>query len=60
MDKMSGNTSEQRSNKEEIYEYKAAGIQETHGQVPGWLWLVVVVMSIWGIYYLYSYWSPSS
>jgi len=58
MDKTSGNTSEQPSSKEEIYEYKAAGIQETHGHVPGWLWLVVVVMSIWGISYLYIYWSP--
>jgi len=59
MEKEQASDTEKQSSKEEVFEYKAAGIQETHGHVPAWLWMVVVVMSIWGVAYLYIYWSPS-
>lgn len=59
MDNNDDRASKQASAKQEVYEYKAAGIQETHGHVPLWLWAVVVVMTIWGIAYLFVYWTPS-
>ena len=38
------------------YTYETAGITEREGHVPRWLWVVVVVLVIWGIYYLVAYW----
>jgi len=42
-----------------VYRYVDSGIQERHGEVPLWLWIVVVGLIVWGIYYLVAYWSPS-
>jgi hypothetical protein len=37
--------------------YKDAGLTERHGDVPRWLWVLV----IWGVYYLTTYWeSPGA
>lgn len=32
-------------------------ISEREGHVPVWLWLVVVLLLVWGIYYLVAYWN---
>jgi hypothetical protein len=48
-----------RADSGQVFYYKDAGIEENHGYVPRWLWVVVVVMAVWGIYYLYAYWSPA-
>ncbi|MGE5758502.1 MAG: hypothetical protein ACM3W8_06520 [Sideroxydans sp.] len=40
-----------------VYVYESAGIEEREGQVPLWLWLVVVSLMIWGLYYLFTYWN---
>lgn len=40
-----------------VYVYESAGITEREGQVPLWLWLVVVSLMIWGLYYLLTYWN---
>jgi hypothetical protein len=41
-----------------VHVYATAGIGERQGHVPWWLWLVVLSLSIWGIYYLVTYWNP--
>jgi hypothetical protein len=41
-----------------VYTYQSAGIAERTGKVPAWLWLVAVLLVIWGIYYLIAYWNP--
>jgi hypothetical protein len=43
---------------ESVYTYTTAGIGERKGHVPVWLWLVAISLTIWGIYYLYTYWNP--
>jgi hypothetical protein len=43
----------------EVYLYSDSGIAERKGNVPLWLWLVAVGLSIWGIYYLLMYWNPT-
>jgi len=43
---------------EPIYTYASAGIGERKGHVPIWLWIVVISLSIWGIYYVVTYWNP--
>jgi hypothetical protein len=43
---------------ESVYTYATAGIGERKGHVPVWLWLVVISLTIWGIYYLHKYWNP--
>lgn len=40
-----------------VYLYESAGITERDGNVPAWLWLVVVGLLIWGLYYLITYWN---
>ena len=40
-----------------VYIYESAGIAERKGNVPAWLWVVVVLLVIWGIYYLVTYWN---
>ena len=40
-----------------VYYYKDSGIQEKHGDIPLWLYAVVVILSIWGLYYLIAFWS---
>jgi hypothetical protein len=40
-----------------VYTYESAGIAEREGNVPIWLWIVVVSLLIWGIYYLVTYWN---
>ncbi|MGA9667207.1 MAG: hypothetical protein WBQ69_12290 [Gallionella sp.] len=41
-----------------VYLYKDSGIQEKHGHIPLWLKAVVVILFIWGVYYLVAFWSP--
>ena len=44
-----------------VYTYETAGIAERSGIVPAWLWVVVVLLLIWGIYYIIAYWNaPAS
>ncbi len=40
-----------------VYNYESAGITEREGNVPVWLWIVVVSLALWGIYYLVTYWN---
>ncbi len=40
-----------------VYAYESAGITEREGNVPIWLWVVVVFLLIWGFYYLVTYWN---
>ena len=40
-----------------VYTYESAGIAEREGSVPIWLWIVVVILLIWGAYYLGAYWN---
>lgn len=40
-----------------VYTYESAGIAEREGSVPGWLWGVVALLLMWGIYYLVAYWN---
>lgn len=40
-----------------VYTYESAGIAEREGNVPVWLWIVVVSLLIWGLYYLVTYWN---
>ncbi len=37
--------------------YESAGITEREGNVPIWLWIVVVSLLLWGLYYLVTYWN---
>jgi len=41
-----------------VYLYETAGLRERHGHIPLWLWAVVVALSVWGVYYLITYWQP--
>ena len=41
---------------EEIHRYEYSGIEERKGKVPGWLIVVYLALSIWAIYYLWTYW----
>jgi hypothetical protein len=41
-----------------VYTYQSAGIGERKGRVPAWLWVVAVLLVIWGLYYLIRYWNP--
>ncbi len=41
-----------------VYTYESAGITEREGKVPVWLWIVVVLLLVWGFYYLVTYWNP--
>lgn len=41
---------------EEIHRYEYSGIEERVGKVPGWLIVVYLVLSVWAIYYLRTYW----
>ncbi len=40
-----------------VYIYHSAGIAEREGEVPLWLWVVVVSLLVWGLYYLVTYWN---
>lgn len=42
----------------EEFIYKDAGIRERHGYIPAWLWLVAVVLVVWGVYYTLHFWQP--
>ncbi len=37
---------------------KDSGIRERHGRIPPWLLAVAVILLVWGIYYLVTFWSP--
>ncbi len=39
------------------YEYRDSQLREHHGHIPLWLWAVTIVLIVWGIYYLLTYWS---
>jgi hypothetical protein len=43
--------------RDETYLYGASGIRERHGHVPWWLQLVVIGLTVWGIYYLIRFWN---
>lgn len=43
---------------EPVYSYETADLTEREGRVPLWLWLVVVVLVIWGVYYMIANWRP--
>ncbi len=45
---------------EPVFYYRDSGILERHGKIPLWLVGVVVVLLVWGIYYLVAYWTPPS
>ena len=49
-----------KDRRKEAYVYKDAGLTEHHGFIPRWLLAVVVVLVIWGIYYLVAYWKAPS
>ncbi|MBI4809678.1 MAG: hypothetical protein HY799_12110 [Nitrosomonadales bacterium] len=53
------NSGEQSVNEQgqAVYNYASAGITEREGNVPVWLWFVVVSLLVWGVYYLVTYWS---
>lgn len=44
---------------DELFRYEEANLFERHGYVPYWLKLVAVALVLWGIYYLWAYWSPA-
>lgn len=52
-----GPVAQERPPGDVVYVYDAAGISEREGRVPLWLWLVVLVLLIWGVYYLVAYWN---
>lgn len=39
-----------------IEEYARGEIRAYHGIVNKWLLVVYVVLAVWGVYYLFSYW----
>jgi len=43
---------------DKVFLYQDAELMERHGYVPYWLKLVTVGLVIWGLYYLFAYWSP--
>jgi hypothetical protein len=47
---------QKRERSKQTFVYKDAGLTECHGYIPRWLWVVVVVLVIWGGYYLITYW----
>ena len=44
--------------KKHEYLYQSSGIRERPGHIPVWLILVAVALTIWGVYYLVSFWQP--
>lgn len=52
-----GHHAAERAAEETVYRYEGAGIAEREGHVPVWLWGVVLVLLIWGVYYLVAYWN---
>lgn len=50
-------TPEAAAQEHAVYTYESAGIAEREGNVPLWLWVVVVSLVIWGGYYLLAYWN---
>ncbi len=50
-------SSEHKQPAESVHVYEGAGIMEREGHVPLWLWIVVVVLLVWGVYYLVAYWN---
>lgn len=43
----------------EVQTYEYSGIQERKGKVNGWLIALYVVLTIWGVWYLFAYWTKS-
>lgn len=41
----------------EEYIYQSAGIRERKGYIPVWFGLIALVLIMWAVYYLFSYWS---
>jgi hypothetical protein len=37
--------------------YGPSGIRERHVDVPWWLQIVVIGLTVWGIYYLIRFWN---
>jgi hypothetical protein len=44
-------------NKEKQDLYGSPGIRERHIDVPWWLQIVMIGLTVWGIYYILRYWS---
>ena len=42
----------------EIFTYEDGGLSERRGYIPHWLKLVAAALLVWGVYYLWTYWSP--
>ena len=42
---------------DEIHRYEYSGIEERLGKVPKWLIIVYAALTVWGIYYLWAFWS---
>lgn len=58
-DNDSRETHQDLKREENLYHYKTAGIRERSGYVPWWLLVVTAGLIIWGLYYLWRYWSPT-
>ena len=37
--------------------YEPSGIEERHGKIPTWLWVVYAVLLVWMVWYAVVYWS---
>ena len=37
--------------------YGSSDIQERHVEVPWWLQIVVIGLTVWGIYYILRFWN---
>jgi hypothetical protein len=48
---------EKHSHEDDLETYEYSGIQVRHGKVPGWLIVVYAALGIWGVYYLWAYWT---
>ena len=44
---------------DDVYLYRASGLQERHGAIPWWLKAVSIGLIAWGIYYTIRYWASS-
>ena len=44
---------------DKVFLYQDAELMERHGSVPYWLKLVTIGLIAWGLYYLWTYWTPA-
>jgi hypothetical protein len=43
----------------DIHTYEYSGIQERTGKVNRWLLVVYLALGIWGVWYLFAFWTHS-